>query len=755
MPDTLTTMHGVQVLVCAPDGKKLKSERDALDLIGEALQQGTELVIAPVERLDDDFFQLKTGLAGQIIQKFVQYRRRLVILGDIAGPVAQSRAFRDFVYEANRGTHVWFLTNLQELNERLQRSQLPVSPNPEERLSLRMIVCIKQVPLLSALRFDPETRRLVREGVPLELNEPDIYALAEAIRLRELHGGEVIAITMGPPQAREALTNALAIGADRAIHLNDRTFGGADTAATARALALAIQRERVDLIFCGRHSIDAETAQVGPEIAEMLDLPQVTAAQHIEMHLRQGRRELLATREIEEGSETLTLPLPALITTTESINAGIWPDQQAMQAASTQVERYQLVTASDLSADSSLFGQKGSPTWVTTVEPDNYQREGRIIAGDDPPMLIDQLLEDLQAHALLDEDSLAQLSISEPSAAPRREGIALPGKAVWVIAEHSPRHGIRKVTLELLGKGIELAAALQGELAAVLIGGPGVEQHAATLAAYGAERVYIASDPALEDYSTDGHTAVVSMAIGSHDPAMVLLGSTANGRDLAPRVAARLKLGLTGDCIDLGLDERQRLVQYKPSFGNQVISAILSNTLPAMATLRPGMLREARPDFSRTATIEALPTRGVAAQIRTRVIQHEYRDTGVGALDVARVIVGIGMGVGEPDNYAPVYKLAALLKAAIGATRNVTDQGWLPKQQQIGLTGRAVAPQLYFALGIRGAAEHIAGIRKAGYVVSINKNKRAAIFKHSDLGVVGDVHVLLPLLIERLEQRSR
>lgn len=123
MPDTLTTIHGAQVLVCAPGGKKLKSERDALDLIGEALQQGTELVLVPVERLDDDFFQLKTGLAGQIIQKFVLYRRRLVILGDVSGPVAQSRAFRDFVYEANRGTHVWFLTNLQELNERLKRSQ--------------------------------------------------------------------------------------------------------------------------------------------------------------------------------------------------------------------------------------------------------------------------------------------------------------------------------------------------------------------------------------------------------------------------------------------------------------------------------------------------------------------------------------------------------------------------------------------------------------------------------------------------------
>ncbi|GAC1521814.1 MAG: hypothetical protein NVS3B14_22990 [Ktedonobacteraceae bacterium] len=215
-----------------------------------------------------------------------------------------------------------------------------------------------------------------------------------------------------------------------------------------------------------------------------------------------------------------------------------------------------------------------------------------------------------------------------------------------------------------------------------------------------------------------------------------------------------MNLGLTGDCIDLGIDEQQRLVQYKPAFGNQIISAILSNTSPAMATLRPGMLREARPDFSRVPFIDYLPTGDIAAQIRTRILRRDYSNTGVFDLESARIIVGIGMGVGEPAGYSLAYRLAELLQAAIGATRNVTDQGWLPKQQQIGLTGRAVAPRLYFALGIRGAAEHIAGIRKAGYVVSINKSKRAAIFRHSDVGVIGDVHVMLPLLVERLEKRK-
>lgn len=618
---------------------------------------------------------------------------------------------------------------------------------------LKIAVCIKQVPLLSALHFDAETRRLVREGVPLELNELDVYALAEAVRLRELHGGEVIAITMGPPQAHEALANALAIGADRAIHLNDRAFGGADTAATARALALAIEREQPDLVLCGRHSIDAETSQVGPEIAEMLGLPQVSAAQKIDLRIEEGKRELIVIRETDEGSETLALPLPALVTTAERINEGIWPDEQAMREASALTDRYQLVTAADLSADSGLFGQQGSPTWVAGIEPDNYKREGRIITGDDPAHMADQLIADLEARGLLDQREPAPHYTPGDSATLQRQGDALPGKAVWVIAERSPL-GIRKVTLELLGKGAELAARLQGELCALLIGGPDVEQHAATLAAYGAERIYVASHNTLEDYTTDGYSTTVSLAIGNHKPAIVLCGSTANGRDLAPRVAARLNLGLTGDCINLGIDEQQRLVQYKPAFGNQIISAILSNTLPAMTTLRPGMLREAQPNFSHVPVIEYLATEGTAEQIRTRILGREDRDTGVSELESASAIVSIGMGMGEPSQYTLAYRLAELLNAAIGATRNVTDQGWLPKQKQIGLTGHAVAPRLYFALGIRGAAEHIAGIRKAGYVVSINKNKRAAIFRHSDVGVVGDAHVLLPLLIERLEQRK-
>jgi electron transfer flavoprotein alpha subunit len=577
----------------------------------------------------------------------------------------------------------------------------------------------------------------------------DVYALTEAIRLRAQHGGEVIALTMGPPQAHSALATALAMGADRAIHVNDRVFGGADTLATARTLATAIRREGYDLILCGRHSIDAETSQVGPEIAELLDIPQVSAIQQVELRQVQDAWQAQVRRETDEGSETLRVTLPALFTAAEKLNEGIWPDEQAIQEASGWHERYTVLSCADLAIDPAQAGQSGSPTWVSSVEPDPPTRAGRVINEPEPARTVDLLLADLREHGLL---SLSDPSASDEARPPsvRREGEPLPGKAVWVIAERASQ-GLRQVTLELLGKGQELAAQLQGELAALLIGGPDAREQVALLTAYGAEKIYFAGDPILADYTTEGYTGVIAEAIRRYRPAIVLFGSTADGRDLAPRVAARLGLGLTGDCIDLAIDEQQRLVQYKPAFGNQIISAILSHTSPAMATLRPGMLQAARVAVDRQPQLVDLPTEGIKTNIRMEILSRQYAETGVDKLERARIVLGVGMGMGEPENYMPLHRLAELLQAAIGVTRTVADEGWFPKQLQIGLTGRAISPQFYLALGIRGASEHIAGIRKAGYVVAINKNKRAAIFRHADLGVVGDVHVLLPLLIQRLE----
>ena len=255
---------------------------------------------------------------------------------------------------------------------------------------MKTVVLIKQVPVVSAMKLDPETKTLKREGVPSEVSSFDVRALLKAIELRNNHGGEVVALTMGPPQAKAALEYCLALGADRAIHLEDRAFAGADTLATARALALALKREGYDLILCGRHSTDAETGQVGPEVAELLDLPQVTAVAKLTVN----GTVLAVERETDSGFETAECPLPALLSATEDLAPEKFPNKADKEKA--KEKPIQTVTASDLSSDLAQFGAAGSPTWVESVQTVEVAREKKILEGDLPTQvqtLVQALLE--------------------------------------------------------------------------------------------------------------------------------------------------------------------------------------------------------------------------------------------------------------------------------------------------------------------------------------------------------------------------
>ncbi len=612
---------------------------------------------------------------------------------------------------------------------------------------MKTIVLIKQVPVVSAMQLDPETKTLKREGVPSEVSSFDIRALLKAVDLRKTQGGEVVALTMGPPQARAALEYCLALGADRAVHLVDRAFAGSDTLATARALALALKREGYDLILCGRHSTDAETGQVGPEVAELLDLPQVTGARTVTV----TAKTLLVERETDSGFETVECPLPALLSATEDLAPERFPSKADREKA--KEKPIQEVAASDLSTDLSLFGLAGSPTWVESVQTVEVIREKKILEGDLPAQ-VNALVQILLERGLFGK----WVSEDEERNGGQGDRKLTGGKAVWVVAE-TLGDALRPVTLELLGKATELAAKYGGEVGAVLMGS-GVDHHVAILAIYGADIVYLAEDRRLAPYSTDVYTAPLTRAIQEHHPGAVLLGSTAIGRDLAPRVAARLGLGLTGDCIDLDVNEHGQLLQYKPAFGGNVVAPILSRTTPEMATVRPGMLKKARPHPTRQARIEMLWPDDTTTS-RVMVLSQTGADVvKAAALDTAEIAIGVGKGIGGPQNLPVIAQLAAALGGApLAATRDIADLGWLPRQHQVGLTGRAIAPKLYFAIGIRGAFEHLVGIRRAGIVVAINKNPKAPIFQNADLGIVGDYAEVVPLLTAALAaakaERSR
>ena len=610
---------------------------------------------------------------------------------------------------------------------------------------MKIAVCVKQVPVVSMLKFDNETRRLVRDGVPSEVNPFDVLAMSLAANLKQAHAAEVIVYTMGPPQARDALIQCLAMGADRAVHLSDRAFAGADTLATARALSLALAQDSPDLIICGRNSVDAETAQVGPEIAELLDLPQITNVRKLTLD-PQAPAALTAERATDEGYDLVQCQLPALITVTEEVAPETYPNRAARQAA--QDKPIATLTAADLSPDASQFGLDGSPTYVSEIYSVEPNRD-RILIRDTPiPDAVSQLMEYLDTRGVFDQTQ------ADPAAsAPPRGGIRPQSDigAIWVVAE-TLGNRLRPVTLELLGGARQLADALQTRVEAVLIGSL-TAHHAPTLVAYGADAVHMAQRPELARYETALYTHALAAAIRAQAPYAVLLPSTLNGRDLASRLAARLSLGLTGDCIGLEIDAQGNLAQLKPAFGGNIIAPILSHTRPHMATVRPGILTPVAPDLALRASYIPIPLDDLPPA-RVRTLETVANESAAGAeLDSARVIVGVGKGIGGPENLPVVRELAAALNAPLGATRDITELGWLPRQSQIGLSGKSVAPDLYIAVALRGVFNHTVGIQKAGAIVAINNSPRSPIFQSADIGILGDYAQILPHLTRALTAR--
>ncbi len=610
---------------------------------------------------------------------------------------------------------------------------------------MKIAVCIKQVPVVSLLKFDNETRRVVRDGVPSEVNPFDVLGMSLAVNLKQEHDAEVVVYTMGPPQARDALVQCLAMGADSAVHLNDRAFAGSDTLATARALALALARDDYDLIICGRNSVDAETGQVGAEVAEMLDLPQVSGVRHLELETSGDGAALVAERITDEGHDVVRCALPALITVTEDVAPEIYPRRAERQAA--QEKPVETLTAADLSDDLSVFGMDGSPTWVSEIYSIEPEREGIVVRDKAADDAVAELMAYLDERGAFDESSGAD-DVGMPRGARRERGDV---GAIWVVAETLGGE-LRPITLELLGRSCELANALDTSVEAVLIG-EDVEQYGDRLTAFGSDVVWVAQDERLADYEVSQYTAILADAIREHRPYAVLLGSTVIGRELAARLAGRLSLGLTGDCIGLEVDDEGRLVQLKPAFGGNIVAPILSNTKPYMATVRPGLLTTVAHDDSIEAVVRRLSPDGLG-EARVEIVERVVNESAEGAeLDSADTIVGVGKGIGGPENLPMIRELADALGAPLGATRDVTELGWLPRQYQIGLSGKSVSPNLYFAVALSGVFNHTVGIGKAGTVVAINSSARAPIFQSADFGIVGDYAEVVPELIRVLEGR--
>jgi electron transfer flavoprotein alpha subunit len=322
--------------------------------------------------------------------------------------------------------------------------------------------------------------------------------------------------------------------------------------------------------------------------------------------------------------------------------------------------------------------------------------------------------------------------------------------AVWIFAEHQDGT-IRKTTLELLGKGRELAGKLGSELVALLFCS-GIDGLAQELAAY-ADKVYYWDDPLLEQYNSDIYLLAITGLAEKEKPQILLAGATFLARDLFPRVAGRLKTGIAMDCLNLEVGDDGLLVARRPLFGGKALADLVCREgRPQIALTRPNTF--SLPDKRGDNAGEVLPVNLTVdpAQVRLEVLEVMRAPQERLDLTEAEIIVTGGRGMKEAANFRLLEDLADVLDATVGATRGVVDSGWRPHDDQVGKSGKTVSPKLYFAVGLSGAIHHVMGMDTAKVVVAVNKDPQAPIFHYADYGILGDLFEVLPLLTEALKK---
>ncbi|MEW6387842.1 MAG: FAD-binding protein, partial [Thermodesulfobacteriota bacterium] len=342
------------------------------------------------------------------------------------------------------------------------------------------------------------------------------------------------------------------------------------------------------------------------------------------------------------------------------------------------------------------------------------------------------------------------LALPEMEGPSPRPGV--PPDGVWVLAEQ--RHGkLAPVALQLLGEARRLAEVLQVPVAAVLLGDR-VEHLSPTLLAAGADKVYLVDDPGLADFVEEPYTAALTHLARRFQPEIILAGATYLGRAFIPQVAAALKTGLTADCTAFAIDpEKRLLLQTRPAFGGNIMATIITpRTYPQMATARPGvfkaLLSASSPD-GQVIRMEWSPPDNLSKSRFLKTVEEIKERV---PLAEAEVIVAGGRGLKEAKNFRLLEELADLLGGAVGATRGAVDAGWISYAHQIGQTGKTVSPKLYIACGLSGAAQHLVGMQSSDFIVAINKDSAAPIFKIADVGLVGDLFDILPALIQEIKR---
>jgi electron transfer flavoprotein alpha subunit len=325
-------------------------------------------------------------------------------------------------------------------------------------------------------------------------------------------------------------------------------------------------------------------------------------------------------------------------------------------------------------------------------------------------------------------------------------------KGVFVFAQQVDNK-ISSVSYELVSEAKRLAGVLGTDVTAVLLGCK-LDGLLDRLVKYGADNIIVVDDPALETYMTDPYVSALHAVIEAKKPEILLYGATAIGRDLAPRVSARVHTGLTADCTGLEIDaETKDLRMTRPAFGGNIMATILcSEHRPQMATVRPGVMQRADINENAKAKIEKFAVKDLDKAVKVQILEVIKKTATKMDIQDAKILVSGGRGMGGPENFRLLEELAALFGGTVSSSRAAVDAGWVEKDRQVGQTGKTVRPTVYFACGISGAIQHLAGMEESDIIIAINKDPSAPIFSVADYGVVGDALKILPLLTQELKK---
>lgn len=601
---------------------------------------------------------------------------------------------------------------------------------------MRIAVLIKQVPAIEEMALGPDGR-LIRSGSELEMSAYCRRAVSKAVELASQRSDcSVTVYTLGPPSAEDALREAVAWGLDRdvgidAVLITDPAFAGSDTLATARAAAAALTQDGpFDLVLCGKSSVDADTGQVPPQIAELLDLPFAAAVKE----LRLDGEHLSLGCELDDQWLDCEIALPAVLSCAERLcePSKVSPSGRALAPA----ERIRFVDAETLG--SGPWGQAGSPTRVgktrlLAVDRERYVESGLALA------------EQVRRAVRVIADKGGFDHSKKPTEPKLVTSPGGPGGVVAVLAEP----GRDKLLRELLGAASLLAGEINGSTAVLLPSSMGSSPaepaiDAEFLAAYGADHIVHLHGAAIEEDVAAGLATWAADRL----PWAILAPGTSAGREIASRVAADLGAGLAGDAVEFDVEDG-RLVAWKSAFGSQLIVAVHTSTAVQLATVRAGVLptpEALEPDRRKIPAEEQIEVRP-----RGRVkVTARRRDDDIDVLAGASTVIAVGRGV-DPSDYPKLDPLAGLLDAELACTRKVTDNGWMPHARQIGITGRSVSPRLFVMIGASGNFNHTVGVRGALSVLAITNDPEAPAWEHADAGIVGDWREVLPLLLTEIE----